>query len=60
MMVLKKGGWLKSNRGENWKIVEINGDKFTIRKYYKGSNVGTIDGLDIKDLKKCFKVQDEQ
>jgi len=54
-VVLKKGLWLESNCGVKWKILDINDDTFTIRKYYGGVNVGTISGITLEDIKKYFK-----
>lgn len=54
-MNLKKGLWLESNNGAKWEIIDINNDKLTIRKYYKGDNVGTIAGITLEDIKKYFK-----
>ena len=55
-MILKKGLWLESNHGVKWKIIYINDGKITIRKYYKDTNVGTIAGITLEDIKKYFKI----
>ena len=54
-MILKKGLWLESNNGAKWKVIDIKNGKFTIRRYYKGENVGTITGISLKDIRKYFK-----
>ena len=55
-MILKKGLWLESNHGVKWKIIDMNDGKITIRKYYKDTNVGTIAGITLEDIKKYFKI----
>ena len=54
-MILKKELWLESNREEKWRIIDIDNEKFTIRKYYKKTAVGTITGITLEDINKYFK-----
>jgi hypothetical protein len=54
-MIVKKGNWLKSKKGEEWKIIDIVNKKIVISKYYQGEKVGTIKGVNLKDLEKYFK-----
>jgi len=54
-MILKKGLWLESNNGVKWKIIDVGDSKITIRKYSKDTNVGTITGITLEDVKKYFK-----
>jgi len=51
----KKGDILTSKKGENWKVLSTQGRTFTAGRYYKGTRVATVSGLDMGSFKKPRK-----